>query len=1100
MAENFDFGQVAKTVPAGGMAPPPGDLRGLTSGAPPGNFADPTGQQTGNVPAQPVWTPSVDGGSCARSGKKTWAGGSGHGGSANDSQGSSSWNSKGWTPVAERICRWCGLVGHERATCTTPLADSTTDCQGKRMNKVIQLMAHEGWSRPQSMREARYMEFISAVAEGIGQNQTVGAVQAFVTAHGLVLPPPPVPAPTDAPMGTADAGVPAQQAAVAAAAGAVPNVAETGSLASATAPNPNQDVRLGAKLPGMVHVHVPGAAAADRPAMGSQDEGGNPPRVNAPSASAGGSIGSGDPWQSALPSFSQSAVGDDASLPAGSGEPAPRAMEGAGGTQELLKQAFVKMRRLCPRAEEAERIQHCYSQVLIPISHKDGIVVFQGDAGGVCVQDVTMPTQNKKRSALTVAMSINVEVQVKDSSEEELTRAAWDAVTEHFPPLVETAIQHLKQQDTGMVDPPREPVLPSSVKEEEPLDDPMQGDEPTLGADAAAGGGSASADVEMKPGEASDDDREKQTASTAAAAASTGSTEAPAVSAGPGKKSGETVPEAEADGTSTAAPSAGAPLESIAGATGVAGSVPSGSNVVHALEESDSDFVPKRVPFDMSGYSDSFKYIIGTSKFKGRIGTALVLDPMPEYAEGAWNVPKSGKISCARGKGTEFEKVPPNPLCVVKGREPPATAHATQIIDLWNTAPYAVCDTDLFLTERPVGLPEIRFYLPVQPRSRDSGPVYYGTEPEYLRLLKGNMILLLVGLGAYGESGGRWVTLFFRCGTCSQTVRLDLELKFNSYEELGKFDFYQLLAEWEHIKCGSRHILGPTHWNVWTQRGERISAIMGLPRVAGAAVRHQTQINEVSPYGYFVDGVWVFSPSQQGCPLPTKECVARYLGRVPNLIPALVAALRMGCAKLEIRGETKKAKSTLIPVRLDDVESIRAELVLWDANKMHRQYDASSGSSYSWSGEVPKRVNCLPFDLLLDTDREYFLTIVGRTPSSNDWHPEIPLQQEARNKYEDGERLSPMEKKQVFWQAATEKEAWYPIVTAKPRRDTAFWNVSGGDGGSWCPVQIATPDGPSDASAGANATYVGWVAPGVPRVSEDDLAELFPEGSPWSRL
>ena len=207
----------------------------------------------------------------------------------------------------------------------------------------------------------------------------------------------------------------------------------------------------------------------------------------------------------------------------------------------------------------------------------------------------------------------------------------------------------------------------------------------------------------------------------------------------------------------------------------------------------------------------------------------------------------------------------------------------------------------------------------------------------------------------------------------------------------------------------------------------------------------------------------------------------------------------MGSAKLEIRGETKKAKSTLIPVRLDEVESIRVELVLWDANKMHRQYDASSGSAYNWSGEVPKRVNCLPFSLLLDTDREYFLAIVGTTPSSNDWHPEVPLQQDARNKFEEGERLNAFEKKQVYWQAATEKEAWYPIVTAKPKRGTTFFNVSGGDGGAWCPVQIGTPDGPSDASS-SGSTYVGWIAPGVPRVTEEDLTELFPEGLPWSRL
>ena len=365
---------------------------------------------------------------------------------------------------------------------------------------------------------------------------------------------------------------------------------------------------------------------------------------------------------------------------------------------------------------------------------------------------------------------------------------------------------------------------------------------------------------------------------------------------------------------------------------------------------------------------------------------------------------------------------------------------------------------------------------------------------EYFRLLKGNLTLLYIGLGGHTESGNRWVTLLFRCGTCNQTVGLYLDLAVPSYEELGRYDFYQLLADRELELNQSRHILTATHWNVWVQRGERISAIMGLPRATGVAVRHQSQVGEVSPYGYHVNGAWVFSPSQQGCPLPTKECVGRYLGRVPNLIPALVAALRLGRAKLEIRGDSKKAKSALILVDIDQVESIRVEFVFWDMNKMSRQYDASGSSGCDSSDDGPRRVNCLPFNLLFDADRDYFAAIVGELPREGNWHPEAIPQEAARFKADEGEALTPYEKKQVFWQAATENEAWYPIVTAKPKPGTQLEAVTGGAGGSWCPVQIGTPDGESDPS------YVGWIAPGAPRVLDADFRAMFPEGSPWSRL
>ena len=153
----------------------------------------------------------------------------------------------------------------------------------------------------------------------------------------------------------------------------------------------------------------------------------------------------------------------------------------------------------CPDKEDADRVQHCYREVLVPIPSKKGSVVFQGDAGGVCVKDVAIPTVAKKRAAMTVAMSFNVKLQLVGCNENALSEEAWTAMVDNFPPLLEGALRNLKQKAAGTVGEPSGAALSLAVKEEvEQPDDPMQEDDGASAADASAADAAAGADNRVR--------------------------------------------------------------------------------------------------------------------------------------------------------------------------------------------------------------------------------------------------------------------------------------------------------------------------------------------------------------------------------------------------------------------------------------------------------------------------------------------------------------------------------------------------------------------------------------------------------------------------
>ena len=233
------------------------------------------------------------------------------------------------------------------------------------------------------------------------------------------------------------------------------------------------------------------------------------------------------------------------------------------------------------------------------------------------------------------------------------------------------------------------------------------------------------------------------------------------------------------------------------------------------------------------------------------------------------------------------------------------------------------------------------------------------------------------------------VTLYGRCSACNRQVTPYVEMDSLDVEAVERIDWVDLLCRGQQNadQYGDTHAGGhlakPGHYVPWMKFGAALSSLMGtLPMVGMRFAAHSPHRHPLS--GECSDTCWWSAANVESCPLPSRDMVARTIGKVELLLVAVVEILKRGI----LRARDPESPKDWVEMKSGDVEKLHVGLVYWSPT-----VSKSSGAEYS-----DPRFRYIRLVDAFDTAEEYFRVVVGQLPTSSSPRPEVAALNDFRSR------------------------------------------------------------------------------------------------------
>ena len=140
------------------------------------------------------------------------------------------------------------------------------------------------------------------------------------------------------------------------------------------------------------------------------------------------------------------------------------------------------------------------------------------------------------------------------------------------------------------------------------------------------------------------------------------------------------------------------------------------------------------------------------------------------------------------------------------------------------------------------------------------------------------------------------------------------------HETDGTYEPFQLDAK--DKKGGAHHLLDRQHWVNWEQYGAPLWNVMGP--IEGCGMRHMSKDLHRSPFELWLNEMLWAPDVREGCPIPSKDALARHIGDVRLPIPAAWSLLKHN--KVQVR-VVKNGNPEWRPLRAKDVSALHVGVI-----------------------------------------------------------------------------------------------------------------------------------------------------------------------------